>query len=532
MNRRRNISWQLLVPYVFTLLTINTLFHSVFSAQYVPQGQSSFWPYFLQIAGFALVILTITSIAVFSAHYQKHSKDELNLAEVKKRELPQTYKTYYGLGRRNLEHYNIYSFNHILDKEKDFPGSDIWIVTSDLEEDTNNQELFEEIGKNLKKKVRYTYFLSKVNGKISSSANTGRSKLEEAYKDYLGHYLRFFEIECELLVPEIDLIIYNACTSSREGYVCVEINEKPGIPNEESYFYLRLDTDTLNDIYNVLCGYTKASVNRIEKESRLQKAIRKVRTSNFFVKYKERIYFGASSVISLTGIISIVSFNKFTVIWEVILVILISATYMFVSYFLLKSIDGVTVEKDEAATCLLDQNDLIWPLLSLEKVEKEVEANTLTKTNEVMGEMKLVEEASLFTDANDVSEVWILSDLSWEVTGDACEQWLNQIVVKNKGCKINLLFPDNIETQGRLDMLMDRFDAFGKQIRHVQVSDATHFLLTKSYGFIYLRGKKQNHRAYIQVGNSEKKLYRRITRNTMSERNFSKILGNLISLAN
>jgi len=105
---------------------------------------------------------------------------------------------------------------------------DIWIITADLYGDTNNTIFESIVRENIKKNVKYTYFIPENN-----YITKGRSEQIMELYEY-SDCLRFIELDTEFffLVPSFDFVLYNPIGGKgyeKFGYMCLSIYSQNGM---------------------------------------------------------------------------------------------------------------------------------------------------------------------------------------------------------------------------------------------------------------------------------------------------------------
>ena len=202
------------------------------------------------------------------------------------------------LDKGNIVSSKLYCYEYVTNIEKGLKkGDEIWCVSSDIEEDAKNEDLRRIIFNNLKKGVSYKYFISPEGKTISEKARWGKNVLME-YNAKYNKRLLFFDIKEELIVPDLDIIIYNASDiNKRIGYVCIEIGD-----DQDKYVYQQISKTTLQGICDILQNYfkNKKKYHPIKKIVIIAK-----KALVYFIDHLSILYFILS-----TGGLALLSFTK------------------------------------------------------------------------------------------------------------------------------------------------------------------------------------------------------------------------------
>lgn len=268
---------EIYLTYFITLINVSYLVQKLLTVYlHLEEGEVISTTLYFDIYIFTMAAIVLGLVVVCCCVYnvEKKSYDELENRNNFREAAINDIKRYNALKNSNIVDYKLYDFDFITKKEQSVKkGSEIWIITGDLEEDVNNQDLGEIINANLKKGVVYRYFISKVNNQVSGKARSGIESLKESYDSFWDSRLFVTEINSQLIAPDIDIIIYNATdvATKREGYTCVEIGN-----NSDTYVYQRLDGQIVGEIYTKL-DPTNNHKKRRKKSLGLSKKIKSKR---------------------------------------------------------------------------------------------------------------------------------------------------------------------------------------------------------------------------------------------------------------
>ncbi len=501
--------YKLLISYLVTLL--NYYCFIIFLYNKFQNSKFLLSPYSLLLFLAVSVILCIGYVLIYFKNEKTILKNDFNQLD----KVENIINNYFELQKGNLINQNIYSIDYIKKKEKNCSkNAEIWIVTGDLEEDVNNNEIFSIIGTNLKKGVTYRYFISKVAGEISPIAKNGRNKLENKYRKYLNKKLFFYEIDSELIIPDIDITIYNATnldSDKRDGYVCVEIGD-----NDKSYSYQKISNKSLI----VICDKLSNCFAR-KKERRIKK------TNYSSKKYKNKtnslvlIVYNALFVVMLATL----NFTKIYSITSALSSLIPSLITIIITYIIIVSIDSLfSMYKDEQVNFKKKQANYEKVLLhnditnTLEKVIENFQKN-------IFNTMNIGFEKDILNISKDCNTIWILTDLSRDIASIQFMNWLKSTMDSNCNIQIKILLPDSAKIKGRRALLEQLDEKYKSRIKLCTINENTHYLWANSYGIIYFETTGLNNTLYISLGADGNVVFKKIDRILLDIIEINDILG-------
>ena len=135
---------------------------------------------------------------------------------------------------------DVIDFYEITKIEHNTTGEWIWIVTSDMAEDSTNSDLMSIIEGNLSRGVEYCFFMT-------GGQTQNRKNFELKFEKYINRNLFVVDSQdiIKLLVPEIDLIVFSDDSLRNKCYTCVEVGN-----NAFSYVYFPTQLD--DERYKIL----------------------------------------------------------------------------------------------------------------------------------------------------------------------------------------------------------------------------------------------------------------------------------------
>lgn len=139
----------------------------------------------------------------------------------------------------------------LVDLEAREAKSDVWIVTSDLEEDSLDGPFYKTIKSNLNRGVTYRYFLPNSN-KIVSRVDRLRNSLDEFYNKTL--FFHHLDDDFFFLISQFDFGIINPseCYNMRFGFMGITA---PGV--NKIRFQVKISDHLIDEIVGKLKPYTK-----------------------------------------------------------------------------------------------------------------------------------------------------------------------------------------------------------------------------------------------------------------------------------
>lgn len=123
---------------------------------------------------------------------------------------------------------DIVSEKRLAEIESNGNFKEIWIITADLYGDTNNMIFESVVRNNIRKNVKYTYFIPENN-----YITKGRSEQIMELYEY-SEYVKFIELDAEFffLVPNFDFVLYNPIGGKgyiKFGYMCLSLSSQNGM---------------------------------------------------------------------------------------------------------------------------------------------------------------------------------------------------------------------------------------------------------------------------------------------------------------
>jgi len=136
-------------------------------------------------------------------------------------------------------------------QESGFESPEVWIVSSNLAEETPGGRFFPVVQENLKRGVKYCYFIQK------SLEAQARVKELESHQKYGAISFTYLPEDFFFLVPQLDFTIYDPM--NRKGRKCGFM----GLPVRDPGFYGEMDTEFLNKIIGKLETIPKVSPSAV-----------------------------------------------------------------------------------------------------------------------------------------------------------------------------------------------------------------------------------------------------------------------------
>ncbi len=512
------------LTYFITLVNIVYLFHFV-ANNYVIYKQGlkkeiTSFEIFLYAASVLIVAILVVGGFIFLRDNESlaHLSNRLHTSTSELAE--NTVLEYDELQNGNLIKEKIYGFHHVTELEQSISkGQEIWIISGDIEEDTQNQSLVDVIGNNLDRGVIYRFMVSKVNGEITDIANTGKQKLEQNYSDHLNKNLFITDIPCELVAPDVDIIIYDATApkaDSRKGFVCIEIGQ-----NNDSYSYQKLSTDQVIKLQKQIDGLHGKTISK-KIESNTASNI----TNSSIKDIVQVIYwFITACLYALFTIKKTFSLNitTSTVITAIVLWIITIVALEFV---------GFLVEKVGKYMDTIDNNGKIYTnIIKESEVSSVISKKMKEKETEIFGIMQLGNISDIVKIRDDCDCVWILSDLSHDIASKAFRNWIKEILSEHEKVKCRILYPNNTCSQGRISRVKGLISDYPDKIKCKKLSQSSidedsHYMWSQTYGVLFFSNSNSEHQLYISLGTAEDPLYKAVD---ISEAEGSAVNGTLES---
>jgi len=422
------------------------------------------------------------------------------------------------LQRGNIQSSDIYNYEYVTNIEANISkGEEIWIVSGDLEEDTQNGELEQLIAENLKNGVRYKYFITKENGKVSNKANLGKAKLQNQNEAYLKR-LSFEEIDQELFAPDIDIIIYNASNvDTRIGFACVEIGD-----DSQTYIYQKIDERILQGIYDSLSRNIKNKRN-----FRIGQIIKNLAQKGllFCVKNLSIPY----AVISY-GILAIMSFNKIMTIRNLIMFVAPAIGETFITFLLAVIFSDLISNYKNILYKSGSDEKMLASIFNSQEIKYVTEQMKGQKLEEIKKSKKLGNAKEILRIDKRCKCIWILSDLSHDISNEVFCDWLMEEMEKNKRLNCKFIHTEDPAAVGRTSDLKEIQEAYAPRITDKALGDSSaHFIWSETYGIVFAQNHGKSHDVYISIGNGNDTFYKCVL---LNENESATLLGRFKLLMN
>lgn len=425
-------------------------------------------------------------------------------------------KEFYELQNGNLINEMVFNFSHVLEIEDNVPkGHEIWIISGDIEEDTQNPTLGDTIRKNLERGVIYRYFVSKTSGEISETARTSVQLLNSSYSNFIkSKHLIIQEIAYELVAPDIDIIIYNATATkadSREGFVCIEIGD-----DSSTYSYQKLTTNQVIGLQKQL-GVIDSVTKKNEKEKGPE-------PKSGIKKLGRFVYWMITALV-----FAVLSINKKLSLLNIGSTIGMACIIWFVTTLALEYIDTVVEHGKDCLKLLINNRRIYMRTLEDADVAQVLQNQINAKEQEIYSKMQLGSVDSIVRIEDDCDNIWIMSDLSHDIASDSFKNWLRDSLNKNQQIKCKILFPDSIRTRGRTEQINYLMRTYGERIEarvlpDSSSNDTSHYIWSKTYGVLFLSHETSTSRLYVSLGTAEKPLYKAVE---TKEEELAAVMGTL-----
>lgn len=450
------------------------------------------------------------------SYVKANSFEEHNCESVTQSAL-QTAKSLVELHRGNIVMSGIYGFDYVTQIESgSVKGDEIWCISGDIEEDSNNSKLRNIISNNLKKGVVYKYFVTRLGETISSKARLGEEKLREnniAYKKRLI----FIKTNEELVAPDIDIIIYKANQiNERVGFVCVEIGD-----DQDTYVYQQIDSITLQGICDRLSAYATA-----KKQSKFLPRVYSGFQSflHFCIKYLSIPYFVAS-----TGGLALLSFSKIVSLTSAALFLFPAIIELWVTVALMMRItDSIATYKD-VLTISLENEDTLASFIDGQEIKSAtaiLEKNTL---DTLMNQKGLGHTDKILQIDGNCSAIWLLSDLSHDIANQSFYDWLMKELDTYQGLECNILYTKGVAAKGRIPRLNRLRDKYSDRVRLFPLDDiSAHYIWSETHGIVLMENTNMQHDVYISLGTGDSTFYKKVI---TTEEESSTLLGRLANIA-
>lgn len=512
------------LTYFITLVNIVYLFHFVANNYVVYkqglQKEITAFEIFLYAASVLIVAILVAGGFIFLSENEslEHLSKKIYTSTSELAE--NTVLAYDELQNGNLVKEKIYGFHYVTELEKSISkGQEIWIISGDIEEDTQNQSLVDVIGDNLDRGVIYRFMISKVNGEITDTANTGKQKLEQNYSDHLNKNLFILEIQYELVAPDVDIIIYDATApkaDSRKGFVCIEIGQ-----NNDSYSYQKLSTDQVIKLQKQISGlHGKTIPKKIEKSTASN-------TTNSSIKEIVQViyWFITACLYAVFAIKKTFSINITTS------TVIIAIALWLITIAALEFIDSL-VGNVKTYMDTIDNNRRIYTNIIKEpEVSSVISKKMKEKETIIYDQMHLGSISDIVKVKDDCDCIWILSDLSHDIASEAFRNWITHIFSEHGKMKCRIIYPQNTLTEGRIFRVKGLIsDCPGKieckKLNKSSVDEASHYMWSQTYGILFFSNSNSEHQLYISLGTAEVPLYKAVN---ISEAEAAAVNGTLES---
>lgn len=420
------------------------------------------------------------------------------------------------LYRGNIISSRIYSFDYVTQIEREaVKGDEIWCISGDIEEDSQNKDLGSIINNNLENGVIYKYFITHEGESISSKASWGEKKLREENQSYKKRLI-FVEVSEELVAPDIDIIIYKANQiKERVGFVCVEIGD-----DQETYVYQQIDYVTLQGICDRLKKYG-ANKKQIDF-SKLYSIF--IKFAHYFVEHLFVIYFIASA-----GGLALLSFTKIVSLTSAVLFLLPAVLELLITIALIMGIANAFSTYKEMINLVSQNESILANVINNQEVKLVADALEEKTLDELMYHKGLGRTDRIVQIDSNCSAIWILSDLSHDIANQDFFDWLIEELNSYSNVKCHILHTTGAAALGRTQKLNLLKERYSNRIVLYPISDiSTHYIWSETYGIILMENINKQHDVYISLGDSNDAFYKKVI---TTEEEASTLLGRLKNIA-
>ena len=468
----------------------------------------------------AISILVIVDFLAILGYVQLIIRLKYNNMNIPSKEVKSALKTSKAiieLNKGNIISSGIYNFDYVTKIEREsIKNDEIWCITGDLEEDSQNAELGNVITNNLKRGVVYNYFITHVGGTISNKASLGKQKLTENNKAYEKR-LNFFDVNEELVAPDIDIIIYKANNiKERIGFVCVEIGD-----DQDTYVYQQIDQATLQGIYDKLKSYNKTR-----------------KGNNWLLSFlnvtKKVIYFCINNLsfaylILSACVLAVLGFNKIFSWSSAILFVVPAVIETLIAIILLTLIANLNYVYEEALNEAVENESVLADMINSKGIKLAVDDMKKNIMKDLMKKKSLGHAKDILKIDDKCSTVWLLSDLSHDIANDDFYGWLNDSLTANINLKCKIIYTKGTAAVGRSSKIKALKDKFSNRVEVFTIDDTSiHNIWSKTHGIVFLEKNDDKNSVYISIGSSKDTFYKSVI---ATEEEISTLLGRLTDIA-
>lgn len=138
--------------------------------------------------------------------------------------------------------------------ERTVKAKEIWLLTSDLLDDSSDGPFHEVVRENLKRKIKHVYFFPDTPENRARSITIHKSQQQNALLKFVHLPNNFF-----LLVPKLDVVIYNP--QGENGMVRAGFMGIP-VPGESNHFHAAVSLDLIDKLVgSLLDSYHKQATD-------------------------------------------------------------------------------------------------------------------------------------------------------------------------------------------------------------------------------------------------------------------------------
>lgn len=421
------------------------------------------------------------------------------------------------LRKGNILTSEIYSFDFVTNIEKNtIPDDEVWCITGDLEEDSKNTYLIETIQNNLKKGVCYRYFITRMGNEIAQKASLGMQTLTEAIDPKYRKRLFFYEIDQELIAPDIDIIIYKANkVNERTGFICVEIGDE-----DDTYIYQKMDRVTIHGICDKLTAY-----HTLEKKQNYLGALtnKLIQILRFFVNHFSILYLIAS-----TGGLTIISFTKIKSITTALLFLIPSIIEFLITFILIIAILSIILIYQDLLNTSINNEKILSEFVDSEEIREITEKAKKNNLETLKKQKRLGDANQVLKIGDECLSIWILSNLSHDIANSEFYNWLTDNLDSHPQIDCHIIYIKNTETFGRFNKIKVLKDIYSQRIITHQVEDfSSHYIWSETYGIIFLDNGNKKHNVYISLGSADNSFYKEVI---TTEKEDSSLFGRLLKI--
>ena len=362
----------------------------------------------------------------------------------------------------------VIDFYEITNYEYNTIGEWVWIVTSDMEEDSTNADLMNIIEGNLSRGVEYGFFMT-------GGQTQNRKNFELKFEKYLDKNLFIVDSQefIKLLAPEIDLIVFSDDSLRNKCYTCIEVGN-----NAFSYVYFPTQFD--DERYKLLS-------KNLED---YKKSVGHVKSKRTTKKEKRALAISLSVLAWLLVSLFTIFGNGFEALeilsWAVFTVLSFFVSCAFFSW-LLKSSEMVSAiyELPSKMVCNYYSN------------KKPIEA---------IRDLGLISSQDFFSSVVNATCVKLVTNLSWEAESNNIErftEWVKGLVIN--GASFEFLITNDNASKHRRSKIENKLTK--KQVKNCTYKELPkpHLMMVNSYSIIIIDDD-----AYVLVRDKEECFFKKL----------------------